>query len=147
VPANPITAFTSQYRFLSNFYLSPMLLGGREWPSVEHAYQAMKSTEYAEQECIRAAAIPGEAKRMGRKVKLHPAWDSHKVDIMSRCLHSKFCCNRELAEKLMETAPAELVEGNTWGDRYWGQVDGEGENMLGKLLMQLRSELIAREVS
>jgi ribA/ribD-fused uncharacterized protein len=146
MPVEPITSFSGQYRFLSNFYLSPMLFGDREWASVEHCYQAMKATEYAEQERIRATATPWEAKQMGRKVKLHPAWDRHKVDIMARCLWAKFS-NRELAEKLMETAPAELVEGPPARSRFWGKVDGEGENMLGKLLMQLRDELIAKEVA
>ena len=35
----------------------------------------------------------------------------------------------------------ELEEGNNWGDKYWGTVEGEGKNMLGKLLMKVRAIL------
>jgi predicted NAD-dependent protein-ADP-ribosyltransferase YbiA (DUF1768 family) len=48
-----------------------------------------------------------------------------------------------LAERLMATGDAELIEGNTWGDRYWGVVDGTGENRLDKHLMQRRGALNA----
>jgi predicted NAD-dependent protein-ADP-ribosyltransferase YbiA (DUF1768 family) len=42
---------------------------------------------------------------------------------------------------LMQTGERQLIEGNTWGDTYWGVCDGEGENNLGKLIMQVRKEL------
>lgn len=45
-----------------------------------------------------------------------------------------------LQEKLLATGDAYLEEGNTWGDRIWGTVDGQGENRLGQILMQVREE-------
>ena len=62
---------------------------------------------------------------------------------MLRFLRDKFKPGSELAGKLLNTGDAELVEGNHWGDRYWGVCDGEGQNKLGKLLMQVRGELRA----
>jgi hypothetical protein len=46
-----------------------------------------------------------------------------------------------LREKLIGTGAAMLIEGNTWGDTYWGVCNGEGYNHLGRLLMDLRDEL------
>jgi len=40
--------------------------------------------------------------------------------------------------KLEATAGAVLVEGNAWGDRFWGSVEGSGQNWLGRLLMEIR---------
>ena len=44
------------------------------------------------------------------------------------------------------TGDAELIEGNTWHDNYWGvcscsKCNGRGKNRLGKLLMKVREEL------
>lgn len=38
-----------------------------------------------------------------------------------------------------------LEEGNTWGDRTWGTVDGVGQNLLGHVLMTVRSVLMLQE--
>lgn len=46
-----------------------------------------------------------------------------------------------LAALLLATGDADLVEGNDWGDRFWGVCDGAGANMLGRLLMELRTRL------
>ena len=58
-------------------------------------------------------------------------------------LRSKFS-DPELAEALLATGDAELVEGNTWGDPFWGVYKGKGENMLGRLLMEVRGEIRRR---
>ena len=62
---------------------------------------------------------------------------------MEEIVRDKFFRHKDLAEKLLETGDAELVEGNTWKDIYWG-VDlksNYGQNKLGKILMKIRSEL------
>ena len=46
-----------------------------------------------------------------------------------------------LKRQLLETGAAELIEGNYWGDRYWGVCKGVGDNWLGKLLMTVRKEI------
>lgn len=45
-----------------------------------------------------------------------------------------------LSEMLEATGDAELIEGNHWGDTFWGVCNGVGQNNLGKLLMAIRSE-------
>lgn len=135
-----IDSFQGEFRFLSNFHSCNIRLGGELYPSTEHAFQAAKTLDPIERMQIRADRNPGEAKRLGRKVKLRADWDSIRDDVMLACLRQKF--SREpLRSKLLATGDQELVEGNTWGDRYWGQCDGEGLNKLGKLLMQVRHEL------
>jgi predicted NAD-dependent protein-ADP-ribosyltransferase YbiA (DUF1768 family) len=42
---------------------------------------------------------------------------------------------------LLNTGHRDLFEANTWGDRFWGTVDGEGSNHLGRLLMKIRKEI------
>jgi predicted NAD-dependent protein-ADP-ribosyltransferase YbiA (DUF1768 family) len=83
---------------------------------------------------------PAEAKREGRKLKLRPDWEDVKIDVMYELLRSKFKLY-DLADRLIKTGDSRLEEGNTWGDRVWGTVDGVGENNLGRLLMIVRSEL------
>lgn len=81
-----------------------------------------------------------DAKYFGRRIDLREDWEQIKDAVMLECLRSKFS-NKELREKLLSTQSRILVEGNNHRDKYWGAVNGEGKNMLGKLLMQVRKEL------
>jgi len=136
-----INWFDGEYAFLSNFYPCRVYMGDSiNYPSVEHAFQAMKSTELKDRAMISALDTPGKAKRAGKKLKLRENWEEIKVNVMRQALMSKFRDNKELREKLLATASAILVEGNHHGDHYWG-VDGYGENILGHLLMGLRTTL------
>ena len=56
-------------------------------------------------------------------------------------VRAKFDQHPDLAQKLLATGDEELVEGNDWGDIYWGVYKGRGNNMLGKILMRVRAEL------
>jgi len=140
-----IDKFDGKYRYLSNFYTCPVLYDGRVYPSGEHAYQAAKTLSNRERIKISECATPGQAKRMGQSVKLRPNWEEKKTTIMYRIVKWKFEHNGMLRKKLLETGNAKLIEGNNWGDTEWGMVwiDGEwqGENLLGKILMDVRAEL------
>lgn len=135
-----ITSFSGPYAFLSNFYPHVMKFEGFEWKTAEHAFQAQKTESPKRQSWIRNAETPGQAKRMGRSVELREDWDEVKDDCMYQVLKAKFS-DPELQKKLLDTGDAHLEEGNTWGDRYWGTVNGQGENMLGRLLMVIRHDL------
>ena len=86
---------------------------------------------------------PGQAKRAGSKVQLRPEWDKIRLGIMRELLQLKFS-TPELRKALVWTDPAHLEETNTWGDTFWGVCDGEGENHLGRILMELRDDLKPR---
>lgn len=140
----PITSFSGRYHFLSNFHPAKIRFEGAEYPTVEHAYQAAKTDAPSARERIAKAATPGYAKAMGRAVrKLAPDWENRKEVIMLELLREKFSTER-LKRLLMNTGTAKLIEGNNWGDRYWGVCRGEGENRLGVLLMQIRDEIRSR---
>jgi len=59
---------------------------------------------------------------------------------MTDLVRQKFS-NPQLAKQLLDTKDFELIEGNTWGDTFWGVCSGKGQNNLGKILMQIRNEL------
>lgn len=134
---NTIDKFDGEYRFLSNFYHSPIVLDGITFPTVEHAFQAMKTNSHYERQMIAECSTPGAAKSFGRKVKLRSDWEQVKENIMEICLCRKFD-NPELRQMLLDTGDAILIEGNTWGDTYWGICNNIGQNKLGQLLMKVR---------
>jgi ribA/ribD-fused uncharacterized protein len=135
-----IDKFEDKYRFLSNFAPSTIILDGLLFPTVEHAYQALKCVEKSDFERIRKATSPGHAKSLGRKVQMVPNWDDIKYNLMFNLVHQKFAKD-PLLSMLLATGDAELVEGNYWNDTYWGVCRGIGQNNLGKILMQVRKDL------
>ena len=134
-----IDSFKGEYFFLSNFYPSPMNCGGTIVQTVEHGYQAAKAKTEEEAQWVLASSSAGEAKKRGRKVELKEEWEDIKVSTMIVMLLEKFRQHPDLYKKLQDTGDAELIEGNWWGDTYWGVCKGVGENMLGKCLMSIRT--------
>lgn len=135
-----IDKFRGKYWFLSNFYESPIEDENITYPTVEHYFQAQKTLNREEKLKIAKASKPAKAKKMGRQVNLRKDWENIKLQVMEKALRLKFQ-NPELRKKLIATGYEELVEGNPWGDRYWGVCNGSGKNKLGKLLMKIRKEL------
>lgn len=138
---NVVREFQGEYRFLSNFWFVKVWLGGIQFPTTEHAYQAAKTLDIPTRRKIALLGKPGDAKRASKGVPLRSDWEDVKEDIMLDLLRSKFA-NADLARRLLATGDMELQEGNSWGDTYWGICRGVGKNRLGHLLMQVRSELI-----
>lgn len=143
--SDPIYAFDGEFRFLSNFYPSEIRFEGMTFQTVEHAFQAAKTVDRERREWIRLSNTPGIAKRRGRKIQLRPHWEGIKIDVMRLLLREKFYGAPGLAGKLRATAGRELIEGNTWGDHFWGICNNHGYNHLGILLMEIRAELEEEE--
>lgn len=137
-----INSFTGQYRWLSNFWSSPIQYGKYLFPTMEHYYQAMKTKNPKDRARIAGLAKAGEAKQAGKKLKVRDDWNDIKLDVMEHGLRIKFAPGTDLANKLIATIGLQLIEGNTWGDTFWGVCNGVGENNLGKLLMMIRDELM-----
>lgn len=152
-----IVEFQGEYRFLSNFWFIPIRFteeyeqDGLVYPTLEHAYQAAKTTSVNERRVIVNIAKPGDAKRAGRQLTMRRDWDSIKRQIMLDLLRYKFSdvtpYHLDLQNKLIATKDQELIEGNMWHDNYWGhcnctRCEGiEGHNWLGRLLMHVRFEI------
>ena len=144
--ANVIDSFSGRYRFLSNFYPCRIVFFGKVWPSSEHLFQALKTNDEASRRRIQCAPRPIQAKHLGRHVKLRHDWEDIKDNVMRTVVQAKFQQNPNLMEKLLQTGKSVLVEGNDWHDNVWGNCtcprckDIEGENRLGRALMDLREE-------
>lgn len=137
---NKIDRFKYKYHFLSNFADCKVTYEGLEYPSTEAAYQAAKTLDPAIRKCIQEAETADQAKKLGKKIPLRPDWEQMKLQVMEDILRLKF--NQPTFKKsLIDTGTAELIEGNTWKDSFWGVYKGKGENHLGKLLMKIRAEL------
>jgi len=133
-----INKFVGKYYFLSNMYVYSSI--GK---SVEHYFQAGKTTSINDYNYILSSADGYEAKRRGKKIIMRSDWLECRDNIMYEEVALKFYAYKNLGEMLLSTGDEILVEGNTWGDRYWG-VDlktGIGENKLGKILMKIREEI------
>lgn len=136
---NLISCFDGRYEFLSNFFPAKIYYDGILYHNSEAAYQAQKS-ELIENRKRFSGMMPGPAKRLGGKLPVRPDWDDVKLNLMREILWAKFTQNPVLAQRLIDTGAAKIAEGNYWGDRFWGvdSTTGEGENHLGRLLMELR---------
>jgi ribA/ribD-fused uncharacterized protein len=137
-----ITSFTGEYSFLSNFWIGQINVFGGIYPSAEHAYQASKALTQDDHDLIARTSTPGQAKKAGKLIKLSPDWELVKIHVMRAIVQAKFEQHPDLTDKLMKTRPLELIEGNTWGDKFWGQCPiGSGRNELGKILMAIRDDI------
>jgi len=136
--------FYNKYWFLSNFCDAPFVdpKSGIKYQTTEHFYQAAKTLDVEEQKAICAAPTAGKSKYLGRCCTIRTDRNDVKLRVMARALVLKFTQNPALQKKLIATGDLELVEGNTWGDTFWGVCNGVGENHLGKLLMRLRTEFV-----
>lgn len=137
-----INSFSNEYSFLSNFYETDIEYDGILYSSSEAAYQAQKCRTLGERLHF-SSLSPVAAKRLGRRVSIREDWNDIRLTIMEEIVRIKFTTNDELAQKLLSTENIPLVEGNTWGDRFWGvdTTSGKGENHLGRILMKIRREL------
>jgi len=147
-----IERFEEEYCWLSNFFTSPIVYEGKQYKSVEHAYQAAKMRDEEWKEKIRQVSYAGKAKRLGRQGPMKHGWDGLKIPVMLMLLKLKFEIP-ELRQKLLATDDEFLKEGNEWHDNFWGDCFCsrcrriKGSNYLGKLLMQVRDEIKRGEKS
>jgi len=132
-----IDRFSGDFGFLSNFYEASLWYRGKQYRSVEHAYQACKASDESTHETIRNARNASVAKRLGKAVALPADWEDRKLGLMRELVHEKFK-NPLLQALLLATEDVPLVEGNTWNDTFWGVCRGRGTNWLGLLLMEER---------
>lgn len=140
-----INFYTTKGEFgcFSNFSRHSIKLDGEEWPTTEHYFQAQKFVGTAHETAIRKADSPSQAAKMGRERSrpLRKDWEEVKDDIMRKAVKAKFTQHKNLAEILLSTGDAILVE-HTINDAYWADGgDGTGKNMLGKILVEIRQEL------
>lgn len=137
-----IKEFKGDYRWLSNFTPCKIELDGFIYPSVEHAYMSAKNDNSYWKDFCMAEEKAGAVKRESYKITLVSDWENKKIEVMKHCLIQKF--NQEpYKSKLLQTGDEYIQEGNTWNDTFWGVClkTGKGENNLGRMIMDIRTEL------
>lgn len=136
-----IEQFQGEWRWLSNFWPAVVEYEGEKYPTVEHAYQAAKLTGPIQRLRFQVGAkpqlTPAQAKRTVRGLPLRDDWDDVKLSVMADLVRQKFSAE-PLRSRLIATGDAEIIEGNWWGDTFWGVCRGKGQNHLGRIIMQVR---------
>lgn len=135
-----IDSFRGEYYFLSNFFPAKVTIFGLTYNNAEAAFQAMKCIDPIHRK-IFVELEPSKAKKKGRWVHLRPDWEDVKEDYMYEIVKRKFTQNEDLKKALLNTGNTPLIEGNTWGDTEWGIYKGRGKNLLGRILVRVRTEL------
>ena len=131
------------HEYMSNFAHYAITIDGIEYKTTEHYFQSKKFEGTSYETKVRKASGAMEAARLGRdrSFPLRKDWEQVKDDVMRVAVEAKFRQHRGLAKKLLETGTATLVE-HTVKDSYWANGgNGKGKNMLGKILMEVRSKL------
>lgn len=141
----------------SQFHASRFSVKGREYVCAEqymHAEKARLFVDEAMAERIMRSDSPHEHKMMGARVTGFDSetWDARKVAIVTAGNLAKFSQNAGLRRRLLDTGDAILAEANP-KDFIWGiglAIDDpaaqnpsnwQGQNLLGKVLMQVRQTL------
>lgn len=133
----------------SNLYRREVVFEGETFETSEHAYQAGKARKPQVRAWILAAPSPALVAMAAHGLywwDIRTGWSKIKFDRMRDVLRAKFTQHEDLRELLLSTGDARLVESATVDNpvnRTWGEVNGVGKNMLGKLLMEVRDELRA----
>lgn len=131
------------YGEFSNFYIHSFEYEDKEYKTSEHYYQAQKYIKHPDiMKEILESNTPTLAKEISikNKNKIDLEWNNKKIPFMFNALFLKFNFDEKLKNILLETKKAYIIE-DSKDDSFWGcGKDGNGKNMLGKLLMYLRDE-------
>jgi ribA/ribD-fused uncharacterized protein len=135
------------YGAFSNLYRREIVFEDQRFPTSEHAYQAGKARKPEVRTWLMQAPSPALLAMAAHGLyywDITPGWSQTKFDRMRAVLRAKFTQHTDLSDLLLSTGNARLVESATTDNavnRLWGEVGGKGENMLGRMLMELRAEL------
>jgi ribA/ribD-fused uncharacterized protein len=137
------------YGAFSNLYRRDITFEGEVFATSEHAYQAGKARKPAVRKWLMDAPSPALLAMAAHGLyywDVAPGWSTKKFNRMRAVLRAKFTQHKDLCELLLSTGDGRLVESATVDNevnRLWGEVNGVGRNMLGVLLMELRTQLRA----
>lgn len=137
---NIIYQFTDEYEFLSNYYISPIMLNFGTFPTVAHYYQSSKTKDREWFHKISHAETAHLAEHLGKKCPIRETWSLLKDSFMMKAIRYKFSKNQELKKKLIDTEKSIIIYCNDLEQSYWGYdiKHGYGQNRLGQILMIVR---------
>ena len=144
--------YEPEFYVLSNFSAFRLIWRDTDFDTSEAAYhyekfcfdnKSLHETRLPIRSAIRRARSAHEAFKIAeaRRDQRRLDWDYIKVEIMLDIIRAKAGQHEYVQRKLLQTGDRILVE-NSWRDAYWGSgPSGNGQNVLGKLWMQVRAEL------
>ena len=147
----------NEFKEFSNMHEAKIQVDGITFPTVEHYFQWSKAKMFGDADAqakILKTASPKSVKSYGKKVKGfdEEAWSAKKDEIMRTAVRAKLVQHPDIRKKLLDTGTRPIAEADPRG-KYWGigtSADTSkakdvtrwpGQNKLGKILMELRSEL------
>mmetsp|Transcript_22715 Transcript_22715/g.89846 ORF Transcript_22715/g.89846 Transcript_22715/m.89846 type:complete len:171 (-) Transcript_22715:220-732(-) len=141
-PMSPWSCFTTYYK-------REIIVQGYPYKTVEHYYQAQQFTDEEAQKRIRETKSGRKAKALAKEITKGRVedWDEEtKVAVMKRALKAKFSQHQDLKAQLKLTQQAEIVFEHPKDD-FWGvDKEGDGDNWLGRLLMEIRQEYMLDDI-
>jgi ribA/ribD-fused uncharacterized protein len=156
-----VVSFFGRYSFLSNFYKCSFTVEGITYNCGEQFIQqkhceCLGQDELAQR--ILSTSDPSIQKQLGGSIRADPRpWrDVARAEILPG-IRAKFTQNPELASLLLNTGTRDIGEAST--DPYWGVAMSlsnkdslkkdmwSGKNVMGKVLMTVRAELVANKVT
>lgn len=138
--------YEQEFYVLSNFSAFTLMMRGIRFDTSEAAYHWLKFPLHNQlniREEIRLAPSAHEAFKIAQNYKdqVRPDWNDIKVGNMKDILCAKVVQHPYVKKKLLETGTRELIE-DSWRDDFWGWGPNKtGQNMLGKLWMEVRAEI------
>lgn len=139
--------YEQDFYVLSNFSAFMVQCAGLLFPTSEHAYHWHKfPDDPLKRRAIQIATSAHNAFKMAERWKQYrrPDWDAVKLNIMRHILRLKAEQHEYVRRKLLATGDRELIE-DSWRDSFWGWgPNRDGQNMLGKLWMEIRAEIRAQ---
>ena len=154
-----VVLFFSENSPLSNFYKREFTVSGEQYSCVEQFLWSKKATVYKDYHAlyrIMTSDSPAQMKKTAKQIKSpsgdESEWLEMMPDVMTIAVHAKFAQNPDLKEVLLNTGDDVIAEANPH-DTKWGcgfgllhpdafkQSKWQGLNELGKILMQVRTDL------
>ncbi len=135
---------------LGTYSQHTILLDEHVWPTAEHYFQAMHFASLEEQALIRNSESPADARRLGEPGwiarlfrPIRKDWPNVRVAFMTRAVYTKCKTYPEIEQRLIATGSKRIIESDQY-DYFWGcGRDLRGDNMYGKILMNVRDKLNA----
>jgi ribA/ribD-fused uncharacterized protein len=143
--SNAKTLFKGHTNPLSNFYpVNGLRLSGIPFHTSEAAYQYEKAKLMNDQHMarrIQSAKTGIQAMRLGSKVASNEEWQTKKVKVMESVIEAKLKVCKDARDSLLKSGTSEIIEDT--GHPFWAcGLDGNGQNMMGKILMMFRKRLM-----
>ena len=128
---------------LSNFFEVKITQNGREFPTLEAAYQYSKAEAMGDSyrgNKILNAETGLHAMRIASHIKTDENWQENKIKVMEHLIKEKLRVCEPARSTILSSGSKEIIEDTT--HEFWGRgKQGKGQNQLGKIWMKFRQRL------